>query len=56
MNDDQPETRQERREEKLKKKKERVPQHSRNLAHIYKEAIVKQINKLRGEKQKGQGE
>ncbi|MFC1932146.1 hypothetical protein ACFLXU_00745 [Chloroflexota bacterium] len=48
------ETRQERREEKLRKKRERIPQHGRNLARVYKEAILKRINKLRGEKQKGQ--
>ncbi len=48
------ETRQERRESRLKKKRERVPQHGRNLARVYKEAILKRINKLRSEKQKGQ--
>ena len=46
------ETKQERREKKLKKKRERVPKHGRNLAHIYKEAILKRINKLRADKQK----
>ena len=51
---EEPETRQERREEKLRKKKERMPQHSRSLARIYKEAILKRINKLRKDKQKGQ--
>ena len=50
------ETRQERREQKLKKKRERVRKHGRSLAHIYKEAILKRINKLRANKQKGQGE
>ena len=49
------ETKQERRERKLKKKRERMPQHGRSLARIYKEAILKQINKLRKDKQKGQG-
>ena len=48
-------TRQERREKKLDKKKERIQKHGRNLAHIYKEAILKRINKLRSDKQKGQG-
>ena len=56
MDDNYKETRQERREEKLRKKKERVKKHSRSLARIYKEAILKQINKLRAEKKKGQEE
>ena len=55
MNDDMEETRQERREKKLKKKKERIPQHGRSLARIYKEAILKRIKHLRTEKQKGRG-
>ena len=55
MNDDQSESRQERRERKLKKKQERISKHGRNLARVYKEAILKRINKLRKDKQKGQG-
>ena len=51
--DDSEDTRQERREKKLGKKKERIQKHGRNLAHIYKEAISKRINKLRADKQKG---
>ena len=47
------ETRQERRERKLTSKRERVKKHGRNLAQLYKEAIVKRINKLRSDKQKG---
>ena len=35
MSDNRTETRQERREKKLKKKRERMPQHGRNLARIY---------------------
>ncbi|MFC1864999.1 hypothetical protein ACFLYG_04150 [Chloroflexota bacterium] len=54
MNDEMEDTRQERREKKQEKKKERVPQHGRSLAHIYKEAILRRINKLRADKQKGQ--
>jgi hypothetical protein len=46
------ETRQERRERKLTSKRERVRKHGRNLAQLYKEAIVKRINKLRADKQK----
>jgi len=40
-NDD--ETRQERREKKLKKKREKIPQHGRNLAKIYMDAILKRL-------------
>jgi len=43
MNNDQPETRQERREKKLKKKRERIQQHGRGLAQRYKEAILKRL-------------
>ena len=55
MSDDQLETKQERRDKKLQKKRERVPQHGKNLARVYKEAILKRIKHLRKEKQKGQG-
>lgn len=44
------ETRQERREKKLKKKRERMPQHGRSLVKIYKEAILKQLNRHRVDK------
>jgi len=53
MSEDIAETRQERRQKKLEKKKERMQKHGRSLAHIYKEAIMKRINKLRADKQKG---
>ena len=39
------ETRQERREKKLQKKRERIPKHGKNLARIYMDAVLK---KLRG--------
>lgn len=52
MNDNRLETKQERREKKLKKKRERVRQHGRNLARVYKEVILKRIKKLRIDKQK----
>jgi len=55
MNDDHQETRQERREEKLRKKQERISQHGKGLVRIYKEAILKRINKLRADKYKGRG-
>ena len=54
MSEDSEETRQERRERKLERKRERIPQHGRNLARVYKEAILKRINKLRRDKQQGQ--
>jgi len=37
------ETRQERREKKLKKKRERIPKHGRSLARIYMDAILKRL-------------
>ena len=52
MEEDYKETRQERRERKLTSKRERVRKHGRNLAQLYKEAIVKRINKLRSDKGK----
>lgn len=52
MDEEYRETRQERRERKLTSKRERVRKHGRNLAQLYKEAIVKRINKLRADKQK----
>lgn len=45
MSNDDFETRQQRREKKLKKKKERIPEHGRGLAQRYKDVILK---KLRG--------
>jgi len=41
MNND--ETRQERREKKLKKKRERMPKHGKNLARVYVEAVLKRL-------------
>ena len=43
MNDESAETRQERREKKLKKKRERMPKHGKNLARIYVEAVLKRL-------------
>ena len=45
MSQDPPETRQERREQKLKKKKERMPKHGRSLARIYMDAILKRLKR-----------
>ncbi len=39
------ETRQEIRDEKLRKKKERIPKHGRNLAQIYRDAVQKRTSK-----------
>jgi hypothetical protein len=38
-------TRQERREEKLRGKRERMPKHGKNLARIYMEAVLKRLKK-----------
>jgi len=37
------ETKQERREKKLKKKRERIQQHGKNLARIYVDAVLKRL-------------
>jgi len=39
------ETRQERRERKLQKKRERIPKHGKNLARIYMDAILKRFKR-----------
>ena len=44
------ESRQERRQRRLKKKRERLPQHGRSLATIYKEAILKRLKRHRVDK------
>ncbi len=49
---DQPETKQERREKKLESKRAKMPKHGRSLARVYKEVILKRIKHLRTEKQK----
>jgi len=43
MSDESAETRQERRAKKLKKKRERMPKHGKNLARIYVEAVMKRL-------------
>jgi len=43
MNEELSETRQERREKKLKKKRERMPTHGKNLAKVYVDAIFKRL-------------
>ena len=42
---DEIETRQERREKKLRKKRERIPQHGRTLGKVYRDAIMKRLRK-----------
>ncbi|MFH1169061.1 MAG: hypothetical protein V1691_00065 [Chloroflexota bacterium] len=37
------ETRQERREKKLRRKRERMPKHSKNLAKVYLDAVMKRL-------------
>ncbi len=37
------ETRQERREKKLRKKHERISKHGKNLARVYVEAVLKRL-------------
>ena len=39
------ETRQERREKKLKKKRERMPKHGKNLAKVYLDALMKRLKR-----------
>ena len=39
------ETRQERREKRLKKKKERITKHGKNLAKVYIDAILKRLKR-----------
>jgi len=50
MNEDKIETRQERREKKLKKKREQVPKHGKNLAKIYVDAILKRLKRSKVDK------
>jgi hypothetical protein len=45
VSEDEPDTRQERREKKLKKKRERMPKHGKNLAKIYMDAILKRLGR-----------
>ncbi len=47
MNEQEMKTRQERREQKLRKKRARIPKHGKNLARVYVDAILK---RLRGRK------
>jgi len=44
------ETKQERREKRLKKKRERMPKHGKNLARVYMDAILKRLRRQRIDK------
>jgi len=39
------ETKQERRERRLRKKRERIPQHGKSLARVYRDAVLKRLHK-----------
>jgi len=41
VSNERPKTRQEKREERLRKKKEKIPQHGKTLGKIYKDAVEK---------------
>ena len=43
MSDNEVETKQERREKKLEKKRERMAKHGKNIAKIYMDAIMKRL-------------
>ncbi len=43
MSEEGLETKQERREKKLKRKRERMPKHGKNLARVYMDAILKRL-------------
>ncbi len=50
MNEDRIETKQERREKKLKKKREQIPKHGKNLARVYVDAILKRLKRSKVDK------
>ncbi len=50
MNQEEIETKQERREKRLKKKKERIPKHGKSLARVYMDAILKRLKRRRVDK------
>jgi hypothetical protein len=45
MTDNEVDTRQERREKKLQKKRERMAKHGKNLAKVYMDAIMKRLKR-----------
>ena len=44
MTNDEEETRQERREKKLQRKRERMAKHGKNIARVYMDAIMKRLS------------
>lgn len=53
MTNDEEETRQERREKKLQRKRERMAKHGKNIARVYMDAIMKRLSMKRFRKRKG---
>ena len=51
-----PETRQERRAQRLRMRRERMKKHGRSLAQIYRDAILKRLKERRGGRQKRKSE
>ena len=47
MTNDEAETKQERREKKLQKKRERMAKHGKNIAKVYMDAIMKRLSMKR---------
>jgi hypothetical protein len=47
MSDEGIDTRQQRREKKLRRKRERMPKHGKNLAKVYLDAILKRLKRQR---------
>ncbi|MFH1926100.1 MAG: hypothetical protein ABIK32_06370 [Chloroflexota bacterium] len=45
MSQEPEDIRQQRREEKLRKKRERIPKHGKNLARVYMDAILKRLKR-----------
>ena len=50
MSQETEDTRQERREKKLRKKREHIPKHGKNLVRVYMDAILKRLRQKRAEK------
>jgi hypothetical protein len=53
MTDNEIETKQERREKKLQKKRERMAKHGKNIAKVYMDAIMKRLSMKGLRKKKG---
>jgi len=45
MTNDEAETKQERREKKLQRKRERMAKHGKNIARVYMDAIMKRLKR-----------